>query len=202
MIDDFIRYHENMMNVEDKINFEKKLESDLDLKNEYNSFVLNLSFLNELNKPLIPSGYSETLIPRFRQKLESKNKFYSFTSQFAFGLSTFVVATIVFLFYNINPSFNFSEQSDGFQNISQLEKEELFEDYFSSSTNIDYESVQNEIELIDKIANNKLNEILILSHEERMNIIRQKDLNEELLMSISDEEADAIYQEIITKKIL
>lgn len=202
MIDDFIRYHENMMNEEDKINFEKKLESDLDLKNEYNSFVLNLSFLNELNKPLIPSGYSETLIPRFRQKLESKNKFYSFTSQFTFGLSTFVVATIVFLFYNINPSFNFSEQSDGFQNISQLEKEELFEDYFSSSTNIDYESVQNEIELIDKITNNKLNEILILSHEERMNIIRQKDLNEELLMSISDEEADAIYQEIITKKIL
>jgi len=202
MIDDFIRYHENMMNEEDKIDFEKKLESDLDLKNEYNSFVLNLSFLNELNKPLIPSGYSETLIPRFRQKLESKNKFYSFTSQFAFGLSTFVVATIVFLFYNINPSFNFSEQSDGFQNISQLDKEELFEDYFSSSTNIDYESVQNEIELIDKITNNKLNEILILSHEERMNIIRQKDLNEELLMSISDEEADAIYQEIITKKIL
>ena len=138
--DIILKYLSEMLSDEEKSQFELRLKSDISLKEDYHKIIAKLNLLNEQNQIEDDSNYFSTIIPRVREKVESKSesKIFKIAPGIAFGI---VVLLIFLLQLSENQQNNFSEFDMVSADFSALILEMDFEDlneFFDNGYIYDY----------------------------------------------------------------
>lgn len=201
--DIILKYLSDIMSDEEKSQFEIRLENDSSLNEDYQKIIAQLNLLNEQNQIEDDSNYFSTVIPRVRQKVESKseNKILKLAPVVSFG----IVAVLVFLLQlpKINQN-NFSEFNNVSTDITNLILDmdsEDFHDFFDNGYIYDYAyySDKHSGTVFDLMFNEETD------YEFGYELIDSDFINSEIsleLKDISDEEIGIIYEELLNKKIL
>ncbi len=201
--DIILKYLSDIMSDKEKSQFEILLENDSSLNEDYQKIIAQLNLLNEQNQIEDDSNYFSTVIPRVRQKVESKseNKILKLAPVVSFG----IVAVLVFLlqFPKINQD-NFSEFNNVSADITNLILDmdsEDFHDFFDNGYIYDYAyySDKHSGTVFDLMFNEETD------YEFGYELIDSDFINSEIsleLKDISDEEIGIIYEELLNKKIL
>jgi hypothetical protein len=189
-----ILYLDNRMTGEEKSKFENELKSSPELYERYNRIKSNLLDINSGSSPAVEADYLNNILPLFRQKLEhkrSKMKLFPGYAAFASGLGAVILLLFVFVFNsdvdnnNVNDlnNLNYSEADEVFSSY-------LFPDDISSFT---YDSGSELSEKIDSI----FAEQYLLADAAGGYLEYHSVIN-----SISDEEAENIYIQLLNKDIM
>lgn len=201
--DIILKYLSDMLSDEEKSQFELRLKSDISLKEDYHKIIAKLNLLNEQNQIEDDSNYFSTIIPRVREKVESKfeSKIFKIAPGIAFG----IVALLIFLLQlPENQQNNFSEfdmVSADFSNlILEMDFEDL-NDFFDNGYIYDYAYYS------DKHSGAIFDLMIIeeANNEFGYDPIDSDFINSEIsldLKDITDEEIGVIYEELLNKKIL
>lgn len=201
--DIILKYLSDIMSDKEKSQFEIRLENDSSLNEDYQKIIAQLNLLNEQNQIEDDSNYFSTVIPRVRQKVESKseNKILKLAPVVSFG----IVAVLVFLLQlpKINQN-NFSEFNNVSADITNLILDmdsEDFHDFFDNGYIYDYAyySDKHSGTVFDLMFNEETD------YEFGYELIDSDFINSEIsleLKDISDEEIGIIYEELLNKKIL
>jgi|GEM_PF-3725207 len=201
--DIILKYLSDMMSDEEKSQFEMRLENDSSLNEDYQKIITKLNLLNEQNQIEDDSNYFSTVIPRVRQKVESKseNKVLKLAPVVSFG----IVAVLIFLLQlpKINQN-NFSEFNNVSADITNIILDmdfEDFHDFFDNGYIYDYAyySDKHSGTVFDLMFDEETD------YEFGYELIDSDFINSEIsleLKDISDEEIGIIYEELLNKKIL
>lgn len=201
--DIILKYLSDIMSDKEKSQFEIRIENDSSLNEDYQKIIAQLNLLNEQNQIEDDSNYFSTVIPRVRQKVESKseNKILKLAPVVSFG----IVAVLVFLLQlpKINQN-NFSEFNNVSTDITNLILDmdsEDFHDFFDNGYIYDYAyySDKHSGTVFDLMFNEETD------YEFGYELIDSDFINSEIsleLKDISDEEIGIIYEELLNKKIL
>ena len=195
---DIFRYIDGQMDDSEKSRFEELLDSDVKLKNEYNSIAGSMNELKELSKADdTGSEYFSLVSANFRQKLD-KRKSFSFKPAFryAVSLSSFAIVFVIsMLIMNNNVSTKKSTISQLYESFNENEKKEFVKEA-AGKIEIDDEEiadldVQREKDIESKFADELYGENLgtevQLSNSDYQNIVNNLSVNE----------AEALYNEVI-----
>lgn len=201
--DIILKYLSEMLSDEEKSQFELRLKSDISLKEDYHKIIAKLNLLNEQNQIEDDSNYFSTIIPRVREKVESKSesKIFKIAPGIAFGI---VVLLIFLLQLPENQQNNFSEFDMVSADFSALILEMDFEDlneFFDNGYIYDYAYYS------DKHSGAIFDLMIIeeANNEFGYDPIDSDFINSEIsleLKDITDEEIGIIYEELLNKKIL
>ncbi|HET55306.1 MAG TPA: hypothetical protein ENN33_08825 [Ignavibacteria bacterium] len=201
--DIILKYLSEMLSDEEKSQFELRLKSDISLKEDYHKIIAKLNLLNEQNQIEDDSNYFSTIIPRVREKVESKSesKIFKIAPGIAFGI---VVLLIFLLQLSENQQNNFSEFDMVSADFSALILEMDFEDlneFFDNGYIYDYAYYS------DKHSGAIFDLMIIeeANNEFGYDPIDSDFINSEIsleLKDITDEEIGIIYEELLNKKIL
>jgi len=201
--DIILKYLSDMLSDEEKSQFELRLKSDISLHEDYNKIIAKLNLLNEQNQIEDDSNYFSSLIPRVKEKIESKSesKIFKIAPGIAFG----IVALLIFLLQlPENQQNNFSEFDMVSADFSTLILEmnfEDFHDFFDNGYIYDYAyySDKHSGAIFDLMVIDEAN------NEFGYDPIDSDFINSEIsleLKDITDEEIGIIYEELLNKKIL
>lgn len=201
--DIILKYLSDIMSDEEKSQFEIRLKKDSSLNEDYQKIIAQLNLLNEQNQIEDDSNYFSTVIPRVRQKVESKseNKILKLAPVVSFG----IVAVLVFLLQlpkiNQNNFSEFNNVSADITNIILDMDSEDFHDFFDNGYIYDYAyySDKHSGTVFDLMFNEETD------YEFGYELIDSDFINSEIsleLKDISDEEIGIIYEELLNKKIL
>lgn len=195
----FRNFLENKMNEDEKKIFLEKLESSKEMNIEFEKFNKIYNLVQKSKSVTLNSDYTQTIIPRFRERLVNDSK-VSFISKYKYA---FAGIFILFTTYLVTTQV-LSNREPNLQKIySELSDNEV--NYFVTDMRIDLENEVDDLvtEKIDSIYNEKLNENFSASLSENKNKIITDDMNlTELDNYLSDNDIDRLYTELLEKKIL
>ncbi|MCX8105584.1 MAG: hypothetical protein N3D80_06920 [Ignavibacterium album] len=179
-----IRYFDgDLKNVEKEILF-NQIQNDADLKAEFESIKSIYELKSDYTNIIIDQSYLDSILPRFRSKLEKKSRTNIFNPAFASAFATILIAlAILFLIPKGNKTpDNFSDIPDEelFQLLSHDNLEVIQQDKIDSLFRAEIKSSP------DKISNYVFN-------GDEINTLYQKNL-------ITPEDEDEIFTSLIDKK--
>lgn len=179
-----IRYFDgDLKNVEKEILF-NQIQNDADLKAEFESIKSIYELKSDYTNIIIDQSYLDSILPRFRSKLEKKSRTNIFNPAFASAFATILIAlAILFLIPKGNKTpDNFSDIPDEelFQLLSQDNLEVIQQDKIDSLFRAEIKSSP------DKISNYVFN-------GDEINTLYQKNL-------ITPEDENEIFTSLIDKK--
>lgn len=196
-----LKYLSDLMDENEKKQFEERLHTDNELKNELEKIQKSINELGELDGPEIDSAYFNNLIPKFRAKLESNKRKKTIVLVPAVAF----VATVLIIYFlqipisernkfelNISPEelTAIVSESDSFA-IDELYETNFIEDYayYNSSEGAD----ELDLYLDDSFVS-----------EFNLDEIESYYTNEQAddYGNFSNEQVDIIYEELLNKKIL
>lgn len=199
--DTILKYLSELMTESERIKFEERLKNDPELKSEFEKIQSSLYAFSQSSEIEDDSNYFMNLVPKAREKMQSKKRKKSLVLVPAFSLAISILIIFFLQFPEINKQSGFdivisSEDISAFvTGMDSLNVDELFGTNF-----IDEYAYYNSPEATDEFD-------FILDES----IISEVDLNTvnsyyvEGLMSYNDfssEQVDIIYEELINKKIL
>ncbi len=195
----FRNFLDNKMNEDGKKIFLEKLESFKDMEIEFEKFKEIYNLVQKSKTATLNSDYTQTIIPRFRERLVKDYK-ASFISKYKYA---FAGIFILFSAYLIMTQVLNNREPNLQKIYSELSDNEI--SYFVTDLGIDLENEVDDLvtEKIDSIYSEKLNENFSASLSENKNKIITDDMNlTELDNYLSDDDIDQLYTEILEKKIL
>ncbi len=179
-----IRYFDgDLKNVEKEILF-NQIQNDADLKAEFESIKSIYELKSDYTNIIIDQSYLDSILPRFRSKLEKKSRTNIFNPAFASAFATILIALAILLLIpkgNKTPD-NFADIPDEelFQLLSQDNLEVIQQDKIDSLFRAEIKSSP------DKISNYVFN-------GDEINTLYKKNL-------ITPEDEDEIFTSLIDKK--
>jgi hypothetical protein len=188
-----IKYFDGQLTSDEKISFEKELDSSEELKKEFQKYLLVSEKVNQQKSAKLNPDYVNSILPEFHRKI-SEQKSNSFRKNLSYALS-FVLVIIIGVFAIKLFTNNSSKTSDDIEKFTQSlnddQKLNLLEDL--SSTDDVYSMVSGK-ELIGMLQKD-----LVVNSEVLDNYgIGYQDI----LGSLTEKEADKIYNEILKQNIL
>jgi hypothetical protein len=189
-----ILYLDNRMSGGDRTKFEMDLQNSPELYERFNQIKVNLKIINSGSSPETDADYFNDLLPQFRQKHEQnrgRKRLFPGYAAFASGLGVVVLLFFVLLF-------NSDIDKDGVNELADLnytEADEVLDSYrFPDDLNLLY--YDSGSELSEKIDSIFADQYMLAegagSYLEYNSVIN----------SLSDEEADNIYAQLINKDII
>jgi hypothetical protein len=189
-----ILYLDNQMTDKEKIEFEELLKNSPDLKERFLKISSSLDIVKSTSNPEYEEYYFNNILPEFRRRAGQKEKSgRSFMPRFAAAVSGIgVVALLLFIFVfnsNINNNIN------GLNELDFAELENIFSSYpLSDQISSYYGITGGEIsERIDSL----ITQNYLLAGSAGIYLEYNS-----VLRSISDEDADLIYSQLINKDII
>ncbi|MCU7492184.1 MAG: hypothetical protein HF300_09325 [Ignavibacteria bacterium] len=205
--DEILKYLAGMLTEEEKKAFELELQKSPLLRKELDKKASVLSGIKALGNTEADSHYFENLLPQLRQKLNSgKGRSFRLYPRLAYVIPVLaVIAFFVFKPFIFKPSgFNpfykgTSGQSEFTKTVSQMNDETKTE---VLSTLMENETGTIQAEALPESAaeavENTMGEELYKESDSKGQYLD----NDELINTISSDEAESIYQNMINKKIL
>ncbi|MBS4033893.1 MAG: hypothetical protein KGZ85_05470 [Ignavibacterium sp.] len=189
----FLYLDDQLSQIERK-KFEESLLNDEELLSLYNQHKNNMNELKSLQNIEVDSFYFSNLTARFRDKYQSKRKFY-LNSKFAIGIA---VSAIIIMIY-LNP---FSENSDSFL-IGDYNSEELSYYSINIDNTIGFSNVYDLNEEQLDLLNSSITEELGLSESNFKRLISptQPEIYR-MVEELSEQEMEQVYNDLSKKTIL
>jgi hypothetical protein len=194
-----IKYFDGQLSVNEIKEFESELETSTELKNAFKNYRKVNEFFSTKDEQLAEQDYFNTIIPRFRQKLDKE------TFVFPIRIISFTFATILLIissyllfqnyFFNQNVT-NYSIQSIT-ENLSEQEMNEIV-DYISEDF---WNPIAGEEKLLifEETDFSLEGVVANVSVEEGVMILSDYQIND--IYSLADEkELEIAYNEILNKK--
>jgi hypothetical protein len=200
-----ILYLDGQMSPEEKISFEKEISGSQILRDELKTVMEFKSGINGLKNIVSDDDYFVQMIPKFRNKLGQKKKF-SFMPGIAYSATTATAVILIMLFVTNKSVKN---QGPPVQNAivnHQYTNAELQQETSSLSDQYGFVNMsREEVAVSDSLLNSMLIDELNLTPQS-LSEISAVDNNttdiKTILQGVNEQEADAIYKEILHKKIL
>ena len=188
-----IKYIENELTSEERIAFELDLENSLELKEEFKKFLRVNNETDELNKLKLNPLYLDSIIPEFRNKLETP-KLVSVKRNlgFAFGVMFVFILSIVVVNNLLNDEVELNEIEEFTQSLNENQKIELLEE-------INFES--NDYNIIsENISDKELVDILATDIEINSEVAEAYNIGfNELMAGLGQQEIEKVYSEILNR---
>jgi hypothetical protein len=192
--------------------FEKELETNTSLQEEYKNYLVNIKKLKKFNSVELNEKYFINAVPVMHSRLEKKRHFSIVSPKFGLALSSASAAVLVFLMFIGRTSDNLLNLDKNPVNTVKIEKsvkelsaEEMsnvydaYSGYESSIDNTIKEAgVEEDSEIISRV-NDKL-AAEIVPNDEQLAAIESTETYEYLTGSINDKEADVVCNEIMNKE--
>lgn len=185
-----LKFLSDNLNQKGKNKFEEKIKSNPLFREKFENINAGLIDLKNSNHVKVDESYFINLVPLFRHNSEKK-KFNSFKPVFSL-IGTAAIAILVVLFAERN--------SNDLQNGNKISVNELTEqeiNYLSDISPDEFSNDKSATQLDDDLSNILAGELEINDEE----IVSLYDDFEIISTSISDEEAEKIYAELIDKNI-
>jgi len=188
-----IKYLENDLSSEERINFESDLKHSSELKEEYEKYLRVNNRVKELKGVKLNQAYLDSIVPEFRNNINiqkpvsiKRNLGYAFGAIIAMIISIAIFNNIMLENKDLNSVEEFTES------LNQDQKFELLQSLNGSTEEYDLISENlDDVELTSLIQselniNNEIAEVYDIGYNE-------------LVEDLSKKEADKIYQEILNK---
>jgi hypothetical protein len=203
--DKIIVYLDDQMSAEEKAAFEKELSESKDLRDELNLLKDFNSGLGGLKNISADEDYFVRMIPNFRNKLGRKKKF-NFITGLAYSVTTATAVIIIMLFVTNKNVKNEVPQVQSNTVTQQIVSTEPAQDAFSLSDQFGLVNMSSEeVASSDSLLNSMLVRELDLTPQS-LSEISAGDNNatdvQTILQGVDAQEANAIYKELLHKKIL
>lgn len=200
--DEILKYLAGMLSEEEKREFELEVQKSPSLKKELEKKASILRGLKALSTTEADTHYFENLLPGIRQKMASgKQKTFSFYPRLAYVIPVLaIIAFFIFKPFGFNPFYKGTSASAEFtKTVSQM-NDETKSEVLSNLMENEAGTIQADA-LPDNAAEaveNTMGEELYRESDSKSQYLD----NDELISSISGDEAESIYQSMIHKKIL
>ncbi len=192
----YLRYLLNQMSEDEKHLFENELESSKQIRDDYESYKKVMDLVIGSKNITLNSQYAQTIIPKFRKKLEGKKK-QSIIVKYGYAFSALFIAALSYLVITQT----LTDKQNSQKMYSDLTKDEA--SFFASEMNIelgkDYDEIT--IQKIDSVYNDKLsNDVTEAVNDNSIDVITE-DMNlNELNQYLSDKDVDLIFAELSNKE--
>jgi hypothetical protein len=205
MNDKIILYLDGQLTGEERTAFEKELSESKSLKEQLNRMKDFNAGLGELKNISAENDYFVQMIPKFRSKHAQKKKFRFFPG-ITYSVSTATAIIIVMLFVTNKNVKNEIHPAQNNPVSERIVSTDANQDAGSLSEQFGFINMSSEeIAISDTLLNTMLVRELDLTPQS-LSDISQADNNsvdiQTILQGVNDKEADAIYNEILHKKIL
>lgn len=194
----FSRYFFNEMNLEEKKEFEKELSIFPELNNDFENFKKVMNLFTETKAFELDAGYTQSILPRFRNKIESKRKKsvyikygYAFAVLFLAVISYLIIARMM----TDKPEMQkiYSGLTDDDANYLASELDLSLENDYDESSFAKIDSLYNKTlseNITESISNNNISSV-------------SKDINlNEIEKYLTDKDVETLYAELSNKEIL
>jgi hypothetical protein len=188
-----IKYLDDQLSQEEKKLFEKELSESALLKKEFEKFLSIKNKVKSAEDFKLSEDYFNSVVPRFREKLEQQTKIIIYKNLgYAFSLT--IVLFLAFIIFNPFNNENVNEVEEFTQSLNQTEKYEILE-YLNGNNRIDDYADLSAINTQFDMEN------IVENTTEKSELISYYDFEiEKLADNISTEEFNQIYNEIFNKK--
>lgn len=190
-----ILYFDGQMSGEEKISFEKEINTSTDLQKQAENYKYFLKSINETKNIDLDENYFTGIIPNFRKNFEAKTK-KKIYPKIIYGLTTIAAIFIVFIFiFNDKSNADYSLK-EVISNMNSNELNNALNDYPGNFLTTNLPNTLSDSTLESIIADE-----LNLTSESAENILLSEnyDLNK-IYNSINDKEAEILYNELLKKK--
>ena len=196
-----VKYLDGQFSAEEKIEFEKQLRYDEDLKKAFNEYKHVNELISFAKTGEVNENYFDNIIPRFRQLLNKKIR-VSPVKKLSYAFVTvilFVGSFYIFDNYRVNNSSDNNTIESITQNISGEQINEM-RDYLTDNSwvvpneDLVYQAVDEDDFNLDGIMQS-------ISTEEKLNILTDYQINN-LESFAGEDELQQTYDELLTKSIL
>lgn len=188
-----IKYLENELSPEERNTFESDLNNSVELREELNKYLNIKTETDKLKKLKLNSLYLNSLIPEFRQNLDThKSASVKRNLGYAFGIMLIFILSISILknlFNSESPTIVLQEFT---QSLNENQKIELLED-LNGDAEV-YKLVS------ENISENELTNLLTAELEINNEVAEAYDISfNELIVGLSQQTIDEIYMEILNR---
>lgn len=200
--DKILKYLSGLMNSEEKAAFERQLGENNSLKNEFEKTKEHLSQLTGFAKVEGDERYFNSVVPRMREKLETRNKKYFPRLSFAAA----AVAVLLLISVLHIPRFVSTSGNNGYlttdfstliSSVDSSSLEELFENNYVHEYTVLYDSAFREsVNDFSNFVSFDIDEFDYTAD------IYYGGTAAELLNDMTDEEIEAVYQSLLERKNL
>lgn len=198
---DFENYLSGKMTSEEKINFETNLLRSPELSNDFNKYKKLKEMISETRSINLGESYSSGILPRFRNKMEARNKSkpYQKVGAFITAATSLVVGFTVTINLFINEN---GQDLNDLAEIIESEKDSLISS-FEISDNLVSKADSESLAKMDSVYNDIISQNIYVEYDfDDFNDLTYDIQNIELEQFITDEDVDKIYTILINKEIL
>lgn len=199
---EILKYLSGLMSDSERAIFEKRLDSDRELQKEFESLKFKLDTLKETTEIESDTGYFNNLLPRSLEKISYKREK---KSKYLIPAFSFVVTILLIFLLNLP----LLEEDSSQNNLSEIEFVQLIEESDSSEISALFESnfINDYVFYRSGEYNNYIDfeiedEFYLLNESYLDEIYYEPEIDIDPYSSITDAEAEIIYEELINKKIL
>lgn len=195
-----LKYLSDLLDENERSNFESELEKNSVLKNRFEAVSKNLEDIKQLTPKDSDSGYFANLLPKVRERMDTRSgKMISGSVQKALGFGLAVVLIMIIVLQNGDESYDFNLESvtSLLESTNSAELNEFIEIRYSD---IELYFLISEIDLENY--SNAINEQLAINSDEFYDYTEYSYLGLDGISDISESEESEIYSSLIDKKIL
>lgn len=187
-----IKYLDDELTTEEKIAFEKEMESSKELKLEFQKYVTVKEEIEKLKGSRLKAEYIDSVLPEFYNRMRTgKKETIRKSLSYAFGVMLLFIIGIAVLriFFNNHSDPNNIEEFT--QSLNENQKVELLEKFNGNS------------EVYNLIPENDIANLLEADLEINSEVAEAYDIGyKEIIGNLSDNELEIVYQEILNKNFL
>lgn len=198
---DFENYLSGKMTSEEKINFETNLLRSPELSNDFNKYKKLKEMISETRSINLSESYSSGILPRFRKKMEARNKSKPYQK---IGASI-TAATSLVVGFTLTINFFINENGQDLNDLAEIiesEKDSLISS-FEISDNLVSKADSESLAKMDSVYNDIISQNIYVEYDfDDFNDLTYDIQNIELEQFITDEDVDKIYTILINKEIL
>jgi hypothetical protein len=188
-----IKYIENELTSEERIAFELDLGNSLELREAFEKYLRVQKETDELNGLKLNPLYLDSIIPEFRNKLETpKSVSIKRNLGYAFGVMLVFIISIAVLNDFLNDEGELTEIEEFTQSLNENQKIELLEEINLESN--DYNIIS------ENISDKELVDILATDMEINSEVAEAYDISyNELIAGLSQQKIEKVYSEILNR---
>lgn len=187
-----IKYLDNQLPNEERINFEKELASSEELQEEFQKYLTIKEDINDLKSAKLNPDYVDSILPHLHNRIHSgKRESIRNSLAFAFGVMLMFIIGIAVLRIFFNNQKNPNDLEVFTESLNENQKVELLENLNGGE------------ELYKLIPENELTGLFEKDLQINNEVAEAYDINyHEMLDGLSRDEAEKIYNEILNRNIL
>jgi len=188
-----IKYIENELTPKEQVAFESDLKNSNQLKKEFEKYLRIKKETDEFKTLKLNSLYLDSIIPEFRNKLESpKSLSVKKNLGYAFGIMLVFILSIAIIKNFYNKGSELIDIKEFTQSLNENQRVELLEK-LSGESEV-YNLIAENIPMIE--FTNQLNTVLEINNE----VAEAYDISyDDLMVGLSRQEVDKIYSEILNR---